>query len=393
MFSILHILPNDKFSPINIFENLDGYVNDYYCPLKDGESICFLDDSHVKGATESDLCNKVSYGQYDIVIFHSLPTRWYKIVLSVKPTIKVVWILWGYDVYYSNKPYPPICKMELYRPMTARWMKQLKEPHIWGKTRHFIKKIVFYKEFKRKKQRTKDLYERCLDIQNRVLERIDYCAPIFRNEMDLLNVNSYFHADYFPFQYTRWSKNKKYEQANLDAASFIQVGNSADPSGNVLDVINLICKRHITNKLYLPLAYGESSYISAIRKFIEKKGIDCLIQDRMLPYEEYCQILENCRVSVFGHIRQQASDTIHMSLLRGNKVFLYRDSIAYQYYKNLGFYVFDLEKELTPESVQDLLSEEKQIHNKELVLETVSIENVVNNVKTKLDEILKLDTV
>lgn len=387
MLSIVHILPNDKFSPINIFDGTES-KNTYYCVVGEGSDIAYLDKNRVQSITHEKLLETCKTLEVDMIIFHSLTSQWYNLVLALPTSVKVVWALWGYDMYYANRPYRPIYEMQLFKPRTYRWQsKQDKKPLI-KRISHCIKRILYYSSYKQKQRANIEVAQNTQNIQNRVLERIDYCAPIFINEMELLAKNKHFHAQYFPLQYSRWHVNDDFGSVDyLEKATYIQLGNSADTAGNMLDVLALLKKRRITNTVYLPMAYGDEEYKNAVSDFISEHKMDAIIQDKMIPYEEYYQILQNCRVAIYGHLRQQASDSIHMSLLRGNKVFMYRDSVGYQYYKRAGFYIYDVESDLTAENIAELLTEEQIAHNRKLVLETVSVEEVTKRVDKSLKEI------
>ena len=386
MLSILHILPNEKFSPINVFDGVEAN-SEYYCPLAEGDNLRYLDSSRVQTTTIQNLCDIVAKKRYDIIIFHSLPNAWYRIVLSVRQEAKVVWAVFGFDMYYADAPYRPICEMQLYQPITERWLEMRASKPLRKRITRAIKNVFHYPAYKEQQRELACTVEKAQNIQNQVLERIDYCAPIFENEVELLKTNPHFHAALMPIQYTRWSKDDNFESHNLHDATYIQLGNSADPSGNIVDVLDVLQKRKINNTVYLPMAYGEEDYKQSVVNYVNEHKVDAIVQDKMIQFDEYTRIMRNCRVSVFGHIRQQASDSIHMSLLRGNKVFLYKDSVGYQYYKQKGFYVYTIEEDLTSANIQELLTPEQIQHNIDLVLQTVSEEEVTKRVAKTLKEI------
>lgn len=387
MLTIVHILPNDKFSPINIFDGTES-KNTYYCVVGDGEEIAYLDKSRVQAITRNDLLDVCKTMEADVVIFHALPTIFYGFVLAMPDSVKVVWALWGYDMYYGDEPYRPIYEMTLYEPLTQKWYNGLNTKSLFKQFTHSIMRLIRHSQYKAKDEAKRIAQNRAKEYQNRVLERIDYCAPIFINEMDLLAQNPHFQAQYFPFQYSRWHVDDDFGSVDyLAKATYIQLGNSADTAGNMLDVLALLKTRGINNTVYLPMAYGDEAYKIAVSEYINKHKMDAIVQDKMIPYDEYYRILQNCRVAIYGHLRQQASDSIHMSLLRGNKVFMYRDSVGYQYYKKAGFYIYDIENDLTAENIAELLTEEQIAHNRRLVLETVSIEEVTKRVDKSLKEV------
>ena len=56
-------------------------------------------------------------------------------------------------------------------------------------------------------------------------------------------------------------------------------------------------------------------------------------------------------------------------------------------YKQTGFYIYNIQKDLTSENIADLLDEEQIMHNRKLVLDTVSIEGVTKRVDKFLKDI------
>ena len=66
---------------------------------------------------------------------------------------------------------------------------------------------------------------------------------------------------------------------------------------------------------------------------------------------------------------------------------MYSESVGYQYYKQTGFYIYNIENDLTAENIADLLDEEQIAHNRKLVLDTVSIEGVTKRVDKFLKDI------
>ena len=102
----------------------------------------------------------------------------------------------------------------------------------------------------------------------------------------------------------------------------IQVGNSADPTNNHLEVFKKdaqIDKKHI--KIFVPLVYGDEQYAKKVifegKKLFKSKFI--AIKKRM-PYKKYLQFLFNIDIAIFAHERQQAMGNTITLLGKGKKV-------------------------------------------------------------------------
>ena len=172
---------------------------------------------------------------------------------------------------------------------------------------------------------------------------------------------------YYPSPYIAKNRNTGKIDVDKENANYILVGNSADPSNNYLDVLALIDKRKIRNKIYMPLAYGISKNKSYLTELFANND-KYIIQDTFVSRDEYDKILKKCRVAVMGHTRQQAMGNILYFLAHGLKVFLYKESIAYKFFKENGVHIFSIEDELCQEEIDTPLEDFKKDFNIRFVL-------------------------
>ena len=56
------------------------------------------------------------------------------------------------------------------------------------------------------------------------------------------------------------------------------------------------------------------------------------------------KLLQSCGNVIMGHIRQQALGNIVAMLYVGAKLYFYKDSVTYTFFKNHGFTVFTIEE-------------------------------------------------
>lgn len=379
----LHIIKNDKFSPVEVFDSTNSQ-NEYICELNtDNEEILYLDINKVKGLYRKEIINNIKLGDYDAIVFHSLREDRFSMVQAVPNGKLIIWILFGFEVYKYPLTYRYIKnKLPLYKTYTKKWLK--KKDCSGFSIRRYIKQIktFFYESHVHKsKEREQE------DLFHSTMRRIDYIVPVYDTEMELLKEIPSLKAKFFPFQYTKWHLKDNYITLNFEDSKSILLGNSADPTNNHIDVINLLQKRNITNHLYIPLAYGREDYKNHIRDYVENNKIDAYIQNSMIPYEEYLKHLNDCRIAIMPHMRQQASDTIHISLLRGCKVFMYKGSIGYKYFRSKGFIVFSIENDLNRDEINKLLTSHQIEHNRGLVLNTVSFEVTCERLQKAINEL------
>ena len=373
----LHIILNSVFDPTHIFE-ASGSENEYVCALwyKD-EPLSYLNTKAVTAMEHEDVRSLIRQGNYDNIFFHPLPIEWYDFVEVVPCGKKIIWCLWGYELY--NNPYLTkyIGKlMPIYLPLTMPWIE---------KPAKGVKKL--YKSLMQIKKKL-EIYLGKPRFY-RIIRRIDYVAPIFQNEMEILNGIKGFRAKYFPFQYTRWSMNDEFGWKAEHGDIYILVGNSGYPLNNHLQLLSLIKERKLTDyTLYLPIAYGNenSRYIEKLKKTLKEEHFKYILQESMMPYDEYQRIMIKCAIVIIGSIRQHASDTIYMNLLQGAKVFLYEKSIAYKFLSSEGVKVYSIERDLTIENIKNNLSIKDRISNRERVLNLVSKEKTIERLSAALIE-------
>lgn len=370
MKKVIHIVYDEKFidATISFFDDV-GTENCFYCivPTEKFELQYIKKKDRVVCIIEADLWNLInSREKYDYIYFHALPMQLYKYVIEIPKEKKVVWSSWGYDIYYSSGVFSPICDINLFKPLTKSYLNPRNFTAI-GFIKRIIKNIIFpmrtYKQKKIEKEQRRD----ALTMQTQVLSRIDYCSTVIDTEFDMIMANKSFRAKMIPSPYVLKRDMSSVKDMFFDSAGYILLGNSADPSNNYLDVISLLKKRHIKNKIYMPLAYGN---VRNKEYLIEKFGgtDNYIIQDNFISFEEYSSIIKKTCAVIMGHIRQQAMGNITESLFYGHKVFLYEDSVAYKFFVANGVYVYSIERDLFQSEIDTPLEKEKIEYNRNFVL-------------------------
>lgn len=115
-----------------------------------------------------------------------------------------------------------------------------------------------------------------------------------------------------------------------DAPKIIQVGNSADPSNQHLEMLEWL-KPYANESMEIctPLSYGfqgcEGYRDSVVRRGIELFGAKFKPMQHLLDAEAYNQHLASVDVMIFNHRRQQGLGNLAISLYMGTKIYLRRD--------------------------------------------------------------------
>lgn len=125
----------------------------------------------------------------------------------------------------------------------------------------------------------------------------------------------------------------------------IQVGNSADPSNNHLEVLNLLkdCKDQ-NFCIYMPLAYGDEDYAKVIAdQGREMFGSRFVPMHDFMSYDKYLEFLADIDIAIFHHKRQQGMGNIINLLGAGKKVYVRRGTSSEVALQNLGLTTHTLE--------------------------------------------------
>ena len=139
-----------------------------------------------------------------------------------------------------------------------------------------------------------------------------------------------------------------YKEHNLDTKDYntlnIQVGNSADPSNNQIEILEKIKKYKNKNiKIFAPLSYGgDQSYVDTViskgKEIFGEKFIPIL---KFMKSEEYLIFLGSIDIAIFGHKRQQAMGNIITLLGLGKKIYIRTSITSWQFFKDIDVKLFD----------------------------------------------------
>lgn len=377
--TVLHVIPDDKFwTTIKALFDKVAVRNQYVCIINNEElKTKYVDFNAVQVISSKDAGSLWQREDIDVVVFHSIPFEYYDYILSVEGSVVVMVVSWGYDIYYPQADCPPLLPLKLYKPRTSHLLRKIeKATHqslvkIKGRLKYFLKK-----DYRNQISTKKLLIQNSIRKQRTALDRIDFWATVLPPEYEMLKEQVGIKAQYVSFNYTNRYLIDEPSRIDPDSANTILVGNSADPTNNHLDIISIIKHRGIQNKLFIPAAYGSIEYRDAVIRYVESHSIDCDILTELIPREEYKRRLMDCRAAIFGHIRQQSIGNINICMLQGIKVFLYKDSIAYKFFKSIGSYVYSIEDDLYKEELLTPLTKEQNELNKKN-LDWLSLDYVV----------------
>ncbi|WMS94882.1 TDP-N-acetylfucosamine:lipid II N-acetylfucosaminyltransferase [Pseudoalteromonas sp. HL-AS2] len=302
---ILHIGNCDKFIPPFIefvsshfnFEEHDFFLTSGMADskIKKSEKVTLLKQRTLKGV-RNVLSVLFKIHKADKVILHGLFDINLVILLCCIPWQfkKCYWVIWGGDLYSHS-----------YDKRTIKW--RLKE---------FFRKIA--------------------------IRNFGHLVTYIHGDLEL--ARSWYNAKGQQHECLMYSSNlyKEYAVPKSDNSFInIQIGNSADPSNNHIEVLERLLPFKDENiNIYLPLSYGSTEYAQRV---ITKGKL--MFGEKFKPitdfmeFNEYLSFLGTIDVAIFNHKRQQAMGNTITLLGLGKTVYL-RDSTAqWQFFKEKGIKV------------------------------------------------------
>lgn len=305
---ILHVASCDKFLPPFIdFVNKHFIAKGHEFLLKSGMADGELKDSdniHLAGKS------KVSKLKYyfrliikmhlaDKVILHSLLDIKIVQILFFTPWLlkKCYWMVWGADLY-------------TYQSGTKNFKWKVKEffrRRVISNLGHLVTYLEGDVALARKWYGAKGRYHECL----------------------MYTSNLY--------------KEHKIPE-NKEAIVNIQIGNSADPSNNHIEVLEkLLPFKNENICIFVPLSYGEQEY--ALQVIVQGRkwfGDKFKPLTEFMSFEDYLSFLGSIDIAIFNHGRQQAMGNTITLLGLGKTVYIRSETTQWQLFEQKGIKVGDV---------------------------------------------------
>lgn len=303
------------------------------------------------------VCDFFKNGEYDVVYLYTLIPQHWDLIKYIPNDKKIIWWAWGWDLYDTFLGLEPLLKVDRFKPLTIDLTDERKS------LKEIVKKLVYMFLWPINQMR-----------RNKVLKRIDYFNPVFPIEHEMLR-KSYpgFRADIF-FRPTTISPPPEAVEKNPDGN--VLFGNSSTLTNNHLDVWEYIKNATLceSQNLIIPLNYGDKNYGDAVQQVITKECPNAKFLREMIEKKDYWAMLRSCSYAVFGVLRQQAMGNINYCIRHGIKLFLFKDSMNYQFLKSMGVEVFAIE-EIDSNSFKVPLSPEMQVNNNKALTDYILYKN------------------
>ncbi len=248
--------------------------------------------------------------KYDIVIFHSMViSSIARMVLSIYKILvkKIVWIAYGCDLYYEKQD------------------NSVKE-----NIKYLVKRlslILFNKKIPN--------FVAIHDVDKLQYDKV-VCGDAVKYGIKYAVKNQSLPLD--------CEICKMADKISRNEPIYIQIGHRAEAYLKHIEILNLLSKfKNMNIKIFLPLSYGDMEYG---KKVAEKAksifGEKAIVMQDFLPYDEYMKILNSVDIFVLNSKRQIALGNIHRFLSLGKKIYLPKDSVLFDYYRENNVPVFDM---------------------------------------------------
>jgi len=134
-------------------------------------------------------------------------------------------------------------------------------------------------------------------------------------------------------------------KSDKDRDIFIQIGNSADPSNNHLEIIDKLEQYKNNNiKVFCPLSYGSEVHKEKVISYGKK-----VLGDKFHPmvdymsFEEYNAYMACIDIAIFNHDRQQAMGNAIGLLSLGKKVVLKKTVTPFSFFEEIGLIIYSID--------------------------------------------------
>lgn len=189
------------------------------------------------------------------------------------------------------------------------------------------------------------------------------------------NFEKHYIAGYYTDLYEKQIVKLPYLEKN--PIPKILLGNSATVTNNHREIIEIL-KKYNDKKMtiYIPLSYGDKTYANEVMMYANEvlKNEIIFLTDFIDPID-YNEFLNTIDIGIFNYHRQQGLGNITRLLLLQKKVYVNKKSGLYDYYKDQGIKIYDVEL-LKLETFNEFTNYDENSYN---VNRSILTENVSND--------------
>lgn len=265
-----------------------------------------------------------SFEKVTKIFIHYLGGYAVDFILDNKSLAPYYWFFWGADGYS---------------------LKNVEEDLLLPKTKQKSKgSVSFYQKWRWKLvKRLKNLEAR----KKEALRHIDYCCTWVKGDYEFIKDMGFTHLKFHFFSYL--SENDLFDN-ELQVKDFknnelkILAGNSLNVTNNHFEIIDFIGDIFQEKaEVIFPVSYsGPEVYKQKVISYTKNFSINATFLEEFIPMEKYLQIINDCDIVVFLHLRQQAANNSLSLLWMGKILIMHPESTLFQFFETNGLSVISL---------------------------------------------------
>ncbi|MEY2964167.1 MAG: hypothetical protein RL754_1428 [Bacteroidota bacterium] len=351
----IHLINDEKFLPKFMERAATILGHQEYVVFGAQEPFRFLPEGTNVKSTERWTPNDVD--SISDVFVHFMTYSKIKWIKKHAPKARVHWIYFGSDLYELLMVFHGF---NLYANSEQQrgFLSNVKGRTMKDKIRRFAELKVYHRTFKRF-----------------VAERLTTFRFWNPGDFELLCANFPNNATFTFFQYGAYDRSDiefslELQKPPREGQIKVLVNHSGTQSGNHHFLIDQLCGTSESAKLeiHAPLSYGDNDHIASTDQYGHKTlGKHWHSYLDFIPRMDYYRLLAQMDIACFGHRRQEAGNSLFISLLMGTKVFIHPESVLLPYLKQEGFYFYTYDDIGTP-GWEEPLSEAEVVVNKKAAL-------------------------
>jgi hypothetical protein len=302
--------------------------------------------------------------EVDKIILHPLNYETAFFLLALKkvfPNATVYWVCWSYEIY--NYHFPP---EKMYLPYALRIVRN----DLKARIKNFIKKniigVCLTPLFPLKSVRNLTKAYAMVDYFASFLEEDFYVATSITRNLKM---------QYLSFAYLSIDQIIDLNLTHDEGGKTIMLGHASSLESNHYEMISDVSKLPITNKILIPLAYGNEAYKHSIRRYAEASLTGPLeIMTEKLSADKYYAKLREVKHAVFNLRVQQGLGNLLGLVYMGAKIYLREETTTFKQFKKWGIHVYAYEA--IPSEIFIDLTAVEACHNKAIILNLFNEKNV-----------------
>jgi dTDP-N-acetylfucosamine:lipid II N-acetylfucosaminyltransferase len=371
---IAHIAPDEKFieMAVETFELVYPNQNKFYItsskPWTYIKNRSIYKELNNRELLKQLLMSRSELKSYDLIIFHGLPSIYLLPLVLLKQ--RYVWLGWGYD-YYNRTFGGDLLSFSLFLPKTESIIAEIKGNKVidnksFYSPSYLVKRIINSKFFYK------------LGMKN-----LNVFSPVLPQEYNMVKEKFGLGkcTKYYPWNYGILERHfiKSIKLDGIDNAKSILLGNSATPTNNHCEALDILAKSLKPRTVYIPLSYGCMKYARYVKEYIANNKLlhQSIVLDTFIELEDYNNILNNCGFVIMNHVRQQALGNIVAMMYRGSKIFIREESVVYKYFKDQKANIFSIQELEANISLLDFPLTLKEIEYNRSILRGTWSESVI----------------